>query len=101
MEPAGAAELKSLLTGVPLPTRKPELLEYAVKQHAEPALLDALQTLSDEQEYESLDVVVEELLQVQPARPDVQPREPHEESGLPPGGGDYTNPDPEPGRVSP
>ena len=66
MEPAAAATLKSLLAGVTLPANKAELLEYAVRQHAEPALLSSLRTLSDGRRYDSLDVVVEELLQVQP-----------------------------------
>jgi Protein of unknown function (DUF2795) len=68
MEPAAAAELKTVLVGVPLPAHKPELLEYAVQQRAEPPLLDALSALSDEKEFRSLDEVVEDLLQVQPPR---------------------------------
>jgi len=99
MEPAAAAQLKTLLSGVALPARKAELLEYAVRQHAEPSLLGALQTLSDEREYESLDEVVEELLQVQPPRLDGVPHEPKEESGKPPGGDAYTELRPEPGAV--
>jgi hypothetical protein len=99
MEPAAAAELKSLLVGVSLPAEKPELLAYAVQQHAEPAALGALQTLSDAKKYESLDEVVEDLLQVQPARIEPKPKEPREESGLPPGGDSYTEQDPQPGAV--
>jgi hypothetical protein len=60
--------LKSTLVGVRLPAKKPELLEYAVRQRAEPVGLSALRSLSDEKEYTSLDEVVEDLLQVQPAR---------------------------------
>jgi hypothetical protein len=101
MEAAAAAELKTLLVGVPLPAEKPDLLEYAVRQHAEPSLLDALRTLSDDSEYESLDEVVEELLQVQPSREDDVPQKPHEESGKPPGGESYTDKDPESGAVRP
>jgi len=101
VEPAAAAELKSLLVGVSLPAQKPELLEYAVQQHAEPALLGALGTLSDEKKYESLDDVVEDLLQVQPSPVEPKPPEPHEESGAPPGGDSYTEEDPEPGSVRP
>lgn len=86
METAAAAELKSLLVGVSLPATKPDLLEYAVRQHAEPSLLDGLKTLSDEKTYESLDAVVEDLLQVQPARVEPAPEEPKPESGTPPGG---------------
>jgi hypothetical protein len=101
MEPAAAAQLKTLLVGVSLPAKKAELLEYAVQQHAEPSLLGSLQTLSDEREYESLDDVVEELLQVQPPHIDVVPQLPHEESGKPPGGESYTELDPEPGAIRP
>jgi len=101
MEPAAAAQLKSLLVGVDLPAKRADLLEYAVQQHAEPPLLGALQTLSEEREYESLDEVVEELLLVQPARVDGVPHEPHGESGQPPGGDAYTERDPEPGAVRP
>ena len=100
MDPATAAELKTVLTGVPLPAQKSELLEYAVRQHAEPSLLDALRTLSDDEEYSSLDQVVEELLQVQPRRPDPVPHEPREESGKPPGAEAYTEEDPQSGAVA-
>jgi hypothetical protein len=99
MESAAAAELKTVLVGVALPAQKPELLEYAVRQRAEPPLLDALSSLSDEKEYDSLDEVVEELLQVQPNRGDPVPHEPKEESGKPPGGDSYTEKDPQPGAV--
>lgn len=101
MEPAVAAELKTVLVGVALPAQKPELLEYAVQQRAEPQLLAALRTLSDEKKYESLDDVVEDLLQVQPKRVDPQPHEPKAESGKPPGGESYTEKHPEPGAVRP
>lgn len=88
MEPAAAAQLKTALVGVPLPAEKGRLLEYAVRQHAEPQQLEALRSLPD-REFESLDEVVEELLQVEPRSDDEQPS-PHEESGVPPGGADYT-----------
>jgi Protein of unknown function (DUF2795) len=101
MEPAAAAELKSLLVGISLPAEKPELLAYAVQQHAEPVLLDALQTLSDEKRYESLDEVVEDLLQIEPPHVEPKPAEPHAESGQPPGGDSYTELDPESGAVRP
>jgi hypothetical protein len=99
MDPAAAAQLKALLVGVALPAKRADLLEYAVQQHAEPSLLGALQTLSDEREYASLNEVVEELLQVQPAWLDPVPQAPQEESGKPPGGEAYTEPHPEPGAV--
>ena len=89
MEAAAAAELKTVLVGVTLPAQKPELLEYAVRQRAEPPLLDALHSLSDEKKYESLDQVVEDLLQVQPSGVDGQPHEPETQSGKPPGGESY------------
>jgi hypothetical protein len=93
--------LKSLLVGVSLPAEKQELLAYAVQQHAEPSLLGSLKTLSDEKKYESLDQVVEDLLQAQPTGIEPPPPEPHEESGQVPGGESYTDPDPEPGAVRP
>lgn len=89
MEPAQAAELKSTLVGVPLPAQRDELLEYAVRQRAEPTLLDGLRSLDPEKTYETLDDVVEDLLQVQPSRVEAQ-RAPRTESGLPPGGDSYT-----------
>jgi hypothetical protein len=101
MDSAAAAELKGVLVGVSLPASRPDLLAYAVQQHAEPALLDALRTLPDGTTYDSLDEVVEKLLQVQPPEPSPDGREPHEESGEPPGGESYTEPDPEPGAVRP
>jgi hypothetical protein len=61
MQLRAAAELKTLLVGVPLPAEKPGLLEYAVKQRAEPTFLDALQSLPDRR-YESLDEVLEGLV---------------------------------------
>ncbi|HEY3542139.1 MAG TPA: DUF2795 domain-containing protein [Gaiellaceae bacterium] len=90
MNQSQAAELKTTLVGVALPARKPELLEYAVQQRAEPVLLDGLRSLSDEKKYVSLDEIVEELLQVQPAWQSAVPHEPKEESGAPPGGDSYT-----------
>jgi hypothetical protein len=94
MDTHAAAELKSTLQGIPLPSEKPLLLEYAVRQHAEPALLSALRSLP-EREYESLNDVVEQLLQVQPPQNLSKSEEPHEESGQPPGGSaDYLAPRP-------
>lgn len=89
MEPAHAAELKTALVDVPLPAQRDELLEYAVQQRAEPSLLDGLRSLDPEKKYDSLDAVVEDLLQVQPVRLDDR-RFPREEAGAPPGGDDYT-----------
>lgn len=99
MDSAAAAELKTVLVGVTLPAGRSDLLEYAVKQHAEPQLLDGLRTLPDARRYSSLDEVVEELLQVQPDRSKPVPHQPREEAGKPPGAVAYTEQHPEPGAV--
>jgi hypothetical protein len=99
VDTADAAELKTTLTGVTLPAEKPQLLEYAVQQRAEPRLLDGLRTLPEEKKYESLDDVVEELLHVQPSRVEGDPHQPKEEAGAPPGGDAYTEKDPETGTI--
>jgi uncharacterized protein DUF2795 len=88
MDFSAAAQLKTLLTGVALPADKATLLEYAVRQHAEPVQIAALRSLP-QREYASLDEVTEELLHVQPRHDDPVPR-PREESGAPPGGAGYT-----------
>jgi len=89
VSPSTAAALKSALVGIPLPAEKARLLEYAVQQRAEPQHLAALRSLP-EREYASLDEVLEEVLRVQPRHNDGAPPLPHEESGAPPGGDDYT-----------
>jgi hypothetical protein len=61
---AEVAELRAALVGIELPADKARLLEYAVQQHVEPQQLDALQSLPD-REFESLDVVVDALVDVQ------------------------------------
>ena len=90
MNAQDVAVLKTVLVGVELPAEKAELLEYAVQQHAEPALLGALRSLP-EREFESLDDVAEEILRAQPPRVEPDAQEPHEESGAPPGGDAYTD----------
>jgi hypothetical protein len=84
-----AAELQVLLEGVSLPATKDQLLEYAVRQRAEPHFLEALRSVPERQ-YASLDEVAEELVHVHPAPPSAPPPRPHVESGEPPGGDDYT-----------
>jgi hypothetical protein len=84
-----AAELQVLLEGVSLPATKDQLLEYAVRQRAEPHFLEALRSVPERQ-YASLDEVAEELVHVQPAQPPDGLSRPREESGGPPGGDDYT-----------
>jgi hypothetical protein len=101
VDTATAAELKTVLVGARLPAERSDLLEYAVRQRAEPQLLDALRSLSSGRQYRSLDEVVEELLQVQPPRRTAVPHEPKEEAGRPPGGDAYTDKDPDPGAVRP
>ena len=98
MDGARAVELQSLLEGVALPAEKPALLEYAVRQHAEPAFISALRSLPERQ-YESLDEIGEELLHVQPGPEPDEPHAPHEESGAPPGGDAYIDQHPDTGQV--
>ena len=98
MGTASSAQLKVLLSGVELPAEKPALLEYAVRQRAEPQLIDALQSLPS-REYESLDEVAEAFVRVQPARVPAVPGPPREESGEPPGGDAYTDLHPNTGQV--
>jgi hypothetical protein len=92
------ARLESLLEGVQLPAKKHELLEYARKQ--DPGLARLLEGLP-EREYRALDEVGEALAPAQPPPVPSHVELPREESGLPPGGDDYVNPDPTPGAVRP
>jgi hypothetical protein len=89
MDIARAAQLQVLLEGVPLPAEKAELLEYAVRQHAEPQLIADLRRVPD-RKYESLDEVGEALVRVQPLDNNGAAPAPREESGDPPGGDAYT-----------
>lgn len=91
-------ELQKLLEGVRLPATKDELLEHAVRQRAEPQLLEALRSIPD-RPYERLDEVGEEVVRVQPSPPREPPPRPRDESGAPPGDEAYTDPSPEPGGV--
>jgi hypothetical protein len=93
-----AAELQSILEGVPLPAQKSDLLAYAGEQD-DSAAAD-LQQLP-EREYSSLDEVGEALAPVQPGWPSPDVHEPRDESGQPPGGDSYVDPHPEPGAVRP
>jgi uncharacterized protein DUF2795 len=98
MSTAKAAELQVALEGVPLPATKHALLEYAREQDPDAARL--LQALPD-REYRSLDEVGEALAPVQPRRGQAALQMPHEESGSPPGGEAYFDPNPESGEVRP
>jgi hypothetical protein len=93
-----AAELQVLLEGIPLPADKQELLDYA-RRHDETAAR-RLEWLPDK-EYRSLDDVGEALAHVQPDGPNAQADMPRDESGKPPGGDAYLDPNAEPGAVRP
>ena len=93
-----AAELQVVLEGVALPARKDELVAYARSQDEGAA--ERLTALPD-REYRSLDDVGEALAPVQPPRRKPDAERPHEESGAPPGGDAYLDPDAEPGAVRP
>ncbi|MDX6413974.1 MAG: hypothetical protein QOH23_1384 [Gaiellaceae bacterium] len=92
------AQLEALLEGVQLPAKKRELLEYARQQ--DPELAQLLEGLP-EREYRALDEVGEALVPAQSPPVPSHVALPREESGLPPGGDDYVNPDPTPGAVRP
>jgi hypothetical protein len=100
MDSQRAAELQVLLEGVALPASRQELIDYAAGQSDGNGFVADLRSLSD-REYRSLDEVGEELLPVQPERPDERLALPRDESGEPPGGDAYTDPDAEPGAVRP
>jgi hypothetical protein len=90
------ALIQVVLEGVALPATKAELVDYARSEDPDAAqLLDAL----PDREYRSLDEVGEALAPVQPPRSQPRLAVPREESDLPPGGGDYVTPHPEPGAV--
>jgi len=89
MDTQEAAILKTTLVGVELPAEPRELVAYAVAEGASQLVVGRLASL-ERDEYESLDDVVEEILHVQPPRLNPDAREPHEESGAPPGGDAYT-----------
>jgi hypothetical protein len=91
------AELQVLLEGIPLPASKQELLDYALLERGG-HLTSLLERLPD-REFRSLDEVGEQLLHVQPERPQPGPNEPTAESGEPPGGLAYTDASAEPGAV--
>jgi hypothetical protein len=93
-----AAELQALLEGVALPATREELIDYAMRQANGDWFRAELEGLP-EREFGSLDEVGEELVSVQPSPDRQQPREPRPESGMPPGGDAYTNPEAEPGAV--
>ena len=65
------------------------MTEYAVRQHAEPPLLEALTSLPDGR-FASLDEVLERIVYVQPPQLPTDSKIPQSESGAPPGNDRYT-----------
>jgi len=92
------ATLQGLLEGVALPASKQELIRYAREQDDGDGVARLLERLPD-REYRSLDEVGETLAPVQPRSENPDAALPREESDLPPGGDDYVNPQPTPGKV--
>jgi|1185.fasta_scaffold655189_1 hypothetical protein len=95
-----AAELQVLLEGVALPASKQELLDYASRQAESEPFVAELGSLPD-REYRTIDEVGEQLLPMQPRVHEEALALARDESGQPPGGDEYTNPDPDPGAVRP
>ena len=89
MEPASVAELQVLLEGVSLPAERASLLSYALHEGARGEQIALLKRLPERQ-YDNIDEVAEELVQVQPSYDHETPHSAHEESGAPPGGDAYT-----------
>jgi hypothetical protein len=87
MDMQRSAELQVLLEGVDLPAKRQELVDYAVRQD------EGERFLGD------LDEVGEQLIQVQPSSSQQRLQVPRDESGQPPGGDAYTDPNAEPGAV--
>jgi Protein of unknown function (DUF2795) len=90
------AEIQAVLEGVDLPADKQKLIEYARSQDDRAGQM--LQQLPD-REYRSLDEVGEALAPVQPRWLEPVPQQPRDESGRPPGGDAYLDPNAEPGEV--
>jgi Protein of unknown function (DUF2795) len=94
---AQIAALQTALEGVDLPAEKADLIRYAGREQRDAAAMRLLERLP-EGTYSSLDDVGEALAPVQPSTGSAAVL-PRDESGLPPGGDDYVNPDPESGAV--
>jgi Protein of unknown function (DUF2795) len=99
MDTASVARLQAALEGVDLPASVRQLARYAAEQGAEAQALEALRRLPGGMRVRSLDEVAEALVPVQPVRPPGGPGWPGPESGAPPGGEAYLDPDAEPGAV--
>ena len=91
MDTQRAAEIQSVLEGVPLPAGRSMLIDYARRQDA--SIARDLEGLPDEQ-FRHLDEVGR-LLTLVPTAPVPSRRPPLPESGKPPGGPDYLTPHPD------
>jgi hypothetical protein len=98
VEFAAIAELQVVVEGVGLPATRAELVRYAETQGASPRQLGLLGGLPAE-EFQTIDEIGEWLIRMQPECESPAPHQPREESGLPPGGDEYTNPSPVSGFV--
>jgi len=94
------AFLDSVLSGVPLPAEKRELIAYARRQERGEEVAERLRALPD-REYRTLDEAIEELERRNPrAWREPPPTElPKAESGRPPGGTAYLGERVEPANV--
>ncbi len=90
MDTQRATEIQAVLEGVPLPATRSSLIEYARAQDG--TVADDLARLPDGP-YDRLDLVGDRLLGRAPVPEAPMPR-PRAESGKPPGGADYVNPEP-------
>ena len=100
-QPMNRAYVESMLSGVPLPASKDELIAYARRQERGEPVAERLRGLP-EREYRALQDVGEEL---EPRQPEAWRREPptklpQEESDLPPGGAAYLGREVEPINVA-
>ena len=91
------AEIQVVLEGIALPATRDELVAYARREDSQAA--ETLRQIP-EGEYDRLDAVGEALRRTSVLQR-VIPSLPQPESGKPPGGDDYVNPNPEPGAVRP
>jgi len=90
-----AAEIQVMLEGIRLPATRDELIAYATRW--DPSSIGELATLPD-RSYSRLDEVGEELVRVQPRSTAESPL-PRPESGEPPGGESYVEPNPKSGGI--
>ena len=90
-----SAEIQVVLEGIPLPASRDQLVQYAARFDEDAAR--SLERIPN-REYDRIDAVGDELAATTTAHAGNDPL-PKPESGKPPGGDDYLNPSPEPGKV--